>query len=76
MPFHIGAALVCWPAYPAVSGSLFSIYIVGRFLYTAGYATGNPNLRLRGVIGYIGTLGLMALCVASAVSFFRSTSAY
>ena len=76
IPIHMAMSLVCYQAYPSVSGALYFVFIVGRFLYTQGYATGSPKNRMRGVVGYIGTLGLLALCIATAVMYFSMKAPY
>ncbi|KAI5453449.1 hypothetical protein NCC49_005926 [Naganishia albida] len=49
--------------YPRAAATLGAFWLVGRFLYTVGYATGQPEKRNTsgGVIHNIGYIGLMLL---------------
>ncbi|KAF8507644.1 membrane-associated proteins in eicosanoid and glutathione metabolism [Hysterangium stoloniferum] len=52
--------------YPIAAASLGGLWVVGRVLYTMGYATGDPKKRNRGSIGIIGQLGLQLLATYTA----------
>ncbi|XP_053191687.1 microsomal glutathione S-transferase 3b [Scomber japonicus] len=60
--FQTIAALV----YPATASVLGIIWVTSRFSYAWGYYTGDPEKRMRGVYGYIGSLGviILSICVA------------
>ncbi|KAJ9093927.1 hypothetical protein QFC19_008161 [Naganishia cerealis] len=61
MPTFLFALLYSGLYLPRVSATFGAIWLVGRFLYTLGYATGDPKKRNTsgGVIHFIGYLGLM-----------------
>jgi glutathione S-transferase len=45
--------------FPTVSAGAGLLYLVGRFFYAQGYATGDPAKRMRGAIAYPGLLTLL-----------------
>lgn len=51
-----------YPVYSAVAGA---IYLAGRVTYTIGYASGNPEGRLKGTFAYLGLLGLLVMSCMS-----------
>ncbi|KAH9440803.1 hypothetical protein Pst134EA_032644 [Puccinia striiformis f. sp. tritici] len=45
--------------HPRFAASCGALWVVGRFVYTLGYNTGDPSKRARGVFHNFGTLGLL-----------------
>jgi len=57
-PFVMIQFLVMAAVNPKWASICFSIWITARFFYAAGYYTGDPEKRMRGVFGYIGFFGM------------------
>ena len=45
--------------YPLVSAVAAFVVLLGRLAYAAGYMTGDPEKRARGMFGYFGLLTLL-----------------
>ncbi|KAI5476616.1 GATA-binding factor 6-B [Pseudohyphozyma bogoriensis] len=59
LPYFLFSLLFSGLEYPRLAAGFGAAWIVGRVVYTAGYATGNPKARTRGSFGSIGPVGLM-----------------
>ncbi|GAA94141.1 uncharacterized protein L969DRAFT_45914 [Mixia osmundae IAM 14324] len=57
-PMLTYALLVAGLAAPRVASAFGLISLAGRVVYTLGYLSGDPKLRLRGSFHYIGLFGL------------------
>ena len=57
-PFLISLILVglAFPKFAAICGAIF---VTSRFSYAWGYYTGDPEKRLNGEYGFVGSLGLL-----------------
>ncbi|KAJ3216640.1 Microsomal glutathione S-transferase 3, partial [Dinochytrium kinnereticum] len=53
------------PKMAAASGALF---LIGRYVYAAGYSTGEPKKRLSGSFAFIGLLSLLGLSFKAATN--------
>lgn len=67
----LAALLISGVKYPRVAAGLGAIWVIGRYLFMKGYS--NLDLgrggkgRYRGMVGWIGQLGLMGLTVYSGL---------
>lgn len=59
--------LVSGLKYPRLSAGLGAVWVLGRISYARGYYTGDPEKRLRGAYGLVGSLGLLILSVMVGV---------
>lgn len=57
--------------YPVTASVLALFFLAGRVGYMEGYASGNPNKRYNGFIGYIGTLGLLGAAIRIGIDALR-----
>ncbi|XP_065850726.1 uncharacterized protein [Euphorbia lathyris] len=58
--------------HPCISASLGSLYIITRYFYFTGYATGDPQKRLAvGKYGFLAMLGLMICSISFGISLLR-----
>nr|ACL54043.1 unknown [Zea mays] len=65
MPVFFVILLLGGLQHPTIAAGLGGIYIVARFFYFKGYATGVPDNRLKiGGLNYLALLGLI-ICTAS-----------
>ncbi|POY74396.1 microsomal glutathione S-transferase [Rhodotorula taiwanensis] len=60
--FHSG---LYYPRFAAVAGL---VWVLGRFAYIDGYASGDPAKRQRGVFQYLGLLPMFGISVWKAVT--------
>ena len=54
-------------SYPRLSAAAGWVWIVGRVLYALGYSTGEPEKRMKGVVGYLGLLTLLVCSIITAI---------
>eukprot|EP00842_Homolaphlyctis_polyrhiza_P002281 jgi/Hompol1/3053/HPOL_000020-RA len=54
--------------HPLIASISGLVYLFGRYLYTVGYCTGDPDKRIRGWVSYISLFVLLVLSVKTAVS--------
>ncbi|GKV20338.1 hypothetical protein SLEP1_g30478 [Rubroshorea leprosula] len=66
MPMFFILMILGGMRHPCVSAGFGLLYIVGRYFYFTGYATGDPQNRLK--IGKFGFLALLALMICT-ISF-------
>ncbi|KAH9461089.1 hypothetical protein Pst134EA_017398 [Puccinia striiformis f. sp. tritici] len=59
LPFFLFSLLFTGLRHPRFAASCGALWVVGRFVYTLGYNTGDPSKRARGVFHNFGTLGLL-----------------
>lgn len=52
---------------PLFTAACQAVYLVGRILYAAGYATGDPKKRSQGMIMYLGLIPMLVCSVMFAV---------
>mmetsp|Transcript_6389 Transcript_6389/g.13629 ORF Transcript_6389/g.13629 Transcript_6389/m.13629 type:complete len:141 (+) Transcript_6389:51-473(+) len=52
---------------PRVSAAAGAVHIVGKVLYAQGYSTGNPSMRSKGNIAYLGLFTLVGTSIYSAL---------
>ncbi|XP_010243917.1 PREDICTED: microsomal glutathione S-transferase 3-like [Nelumbo nucifera] len=64
MPMFFVSLLLGGLQYPKISAGLGLLYIVGRYFYFTGYATGVPDNRLK--IGKLSFLAMMGLMISTA----------
>ncbi|MCL7039586.1 hypothetical protein MKW94_002568 [Papaver nudicaule] len=58
--------------HPIVSASFGLIYIVGRYFYFTGYATGDPRNRLKlGKISFLAMAGLIVCTISLGINLLR-----
>ncbi|KAJ6707321.1 MICROSOMAL GLUTATHIONE S-TRANSFERASE [Salix viminalis] len=58
--------------HPCVCASLGSLYIVTRYFYFSGYATGDPKNRLNiGKYGFLALMGLIGCTISFGISLLR-----
>lgn len=69
LPFFITSSLIAGLSFPRLATGLGVTWLVGRVLYTIGYASGEPSKRGTGAIP--STLALLGLMVSSALSAYQ-----
>ena len=57
--------------HPVAASVAGLIWLAGRIVYAAGYATGDPSQRQKGAFGYIGLLTLLGTSVSTALTIGR-----
>ncbi|BAM82898.1 similar to microsomal glutathione S-transferase [Cyanidioschyzon merolae strain 10D] len=65
--FFVPALLFAGLEHPREAAAFGLIFLIGRLVFFHGYASGDPQKRLRGAFYVIGVLGNLALCVRSAL---------
>jgi glutathione S-transferase len=58
-PVYSTLLLIGGLKHPEVSAGAGVVYILGRMVYSSGYATGEPKKRVRGAFYYLGVLALI-----------------
>uniref|UniRef100_A0A2P2IS84 Glutathione S-transferase 3, mitochondrial n=1 Tax=Rhizophora mucronata TaxID=61149 RepID=A0A2P2IS84_RHIMU len=59
--------------HPLICAALGSLYILSRFFYFTGYATGDPQKRLAiGKYGFLALLGLMICTISFGINLIRA----
>ncbi|KAI3889201.1 hypothetical protein MKX03_024655 [Papaver bracteatum] len=59
--------------HPLIAASLGLLYVVGRFLYFTGYATGDPQNRLKpGGISFLALTGLIVCTISLGINLLRA----
>ncbi|GAV89751.1 MAPEG domain-containing protein [Cephalotus follicularis] len=59
--------------HPCICAALGSLYIVSRYFYFQGYATGDPQKRLKiGKYGFFAVMGLMICTISFGISLLRA----
>ncbi|KAE8696052.1 Detected protein of confused Function [Hibiscus syriacus] len=72
MPMFFVLLILGGMGYPCVSAALGLVYIVSRYFYFTGYATGDPKNRLTlGRFGSLALLGLMICTVSFGINLLR-----
>ncbi|KAJ8026457.1 Microsomal glutathione S-transferase 3 [Holothuria leucospilota] len=66
-PMFLFNLLVSGLEYPRLAAGLGAVYVISRISYAKGYYTGDPEKRLRGIYGLIGSIGLTALAIHVAI---------
>ncbi|KAF9432646.1 Microsomal glutathione S-transferase 3 [Entomortierella beljakovae] len=64
--------LVAGINYPRAAPALGLIWCLGRIAFSYGYSTGDPNKRMYGAFGFIGTFGLLGLSAKVAYEVIQS----
>ncbi|KAG0143729.1 hypothetical protein CROQUDRAFT_48345 [Cronartium quercuum f. sp. fusiforme G11] len=59
LPYFLFSLLFSGLRYPRFAAGCGATWILGRVLYTIGYASGDPSKRQRGAFHAVGYLGLM-----------------
>lgn len=54
--------------YPRFAAAAGAVWVLGRFVYIASYASGDPAKRQRGAFQYLGLLPMFGISVWKAVS--------
>lgn len=69
MPVFFTLMILGGMKHPGVCAALGLVYIVARFFFFKGYATGDPKNRLTiGKYGFVAVMGLMVCTVSFGVS--------
>ncbi|XP_043716708.1 microsomal glutathione S-transferase 3-like [Telopea speciosissima] len=68
MPLFFVLLLLGGLQYPVVAAGLGLVYIVGRFFYFTGYASGDPKKRMRGGFNLLALLGLAGCTISLGVN--------
>lgn len=55
---------------PTLAAGAGAVFVIGRVLYIAGYNTGDPSARYRGIMNIFGLLALLILSFWSVAGFF------
>ncbi|KAJ8753415.1 hypothetical protein K2173_019814 [Erythroxylum novogranatense] len=72
MPIFFVMMILGGMRHPCVSAVLGSLYVVTRYFYFTGYATGDPQNRLNiGKYGFLALFGLMACTISFAITLLR-----
>ncbi|KAK8717678.1 hypothetical protein V6N13_044936 [Hibiscus sabdariffa] len=72
MPMFFVLLILGGMAHPCVSAALGLVYIVFRYFYFTGYATGDPNNRLTlGKFVFLALFGLMISTVSFGINLLR-----
>ncbi|KAF6003274.1 Microsomal glutathione S-transferase 3 [Cyanidiococcus yangmingshanensis] len=66
--FFIPALLFAGLEYPREAAAFGLVFLIGRLVFFHGYASGEPQKRLRGAFYVIGLLGNLVLCVRTALN--------
>ncbi|PWN17902.1 membrane-associated proteins in eicosanoid and glutathione metabolism [Microstroma glucosiphilum] len=74
MPMYLTTLFLTGLRYPRLAVGFSSIWLVGRVLYTTGYASGDPSGRVTGAkVGAVGILGLLLSATWSTIAFITET---
>ena len=57
--------------HPVLSAGAGALWCLGRIVYAAGYATGEPSQRQKGAFGYIGLITLLGTAISTALTIGR-----
>ncbi|PNH12866.1 Microsomal glutathione S-transferase 3 [Tetrabaena socialis] len=60
-PIFLALLLTAGLKHPLTAAAAGALYLIGRVMYMQGYATGDPNARMRGSIMYVGLLTLLGV---------------
>ncbi|KAK8517746.1 hypothetical protein V6N13_127903 [Hibiscus sabdariffa] len=72
MPMFFVLLVLGGMGHACVSAALGLVYVISRYFYFTGYATGDPNNRLRlGRFGFVALFGLMICTVSFGINLFR-----
>ncbi|KAM6550621.1 hypothetical protein CsatB_000429 [Cannabis sativa] len=73
MPVYFMLMILGGIKHPCISSALGSLYIITRFFYFKGYATGDPMNRLKiGKYGFLALFGLMVCTISFGISLLLS----
>ncbi|XP_062095125.1 uncharacterized protein LOC133801014 [Humulus lupulus] len=73
MPVYFMVMILGGMKHPCVCAALGSVYIVTRFFYFKGYATGDPQNRLKlGKYGFLALFGLIVCTISFGVTLVLS----
>ncbi len=75
MPSFVALLLLNWFTFPLVSGICGFVWIIGKMLYMAGYAT-NHEKRVWGAVSYLGLLTLFVTTLISAAYMLSKKEAF
>ncbi|KAJ4960723.1 hypothetical protein NE237_020633 [Protea cynaroides] len=71
MPVFFVLLLLGGLLYPVISAGLGLVYIVGRYFYFSGYASGDPKNRKRGEFNGFALLGLVGCTITLGINLLR-----
>ncbi|KAK9115670.1 hypothetical protein Sjap_014617 [Stephania japonica] len=72
MPMFFAVLLLGGLRHPLVSACLGLLYVVGRYFYFTGYATGDPKNRLKlGRLSFVAVMGLSVCTISCGIKFLR-----
>lgn len=60
--------------YPITAAAAGAVHLAGKIAYFEGYSSGNPEARMRGSFGYLGTFTLLGTVVKFAYDCFANRS--
>lgn len=73
MPLFFTLMIVGGIKHPLICSSLGAVYIVSRYFYFTGYATGDPQNRLTlGKYNFLAIIALMICAISCGVNFLMS----
>lgn len=67
-PIFLALLISAGLKHPITAALAGAVYLLGRVLYMEGYATGKPDARLRGGVGYVGIFTLVGIVAKWAVT--------
>lgn len=73
-PQFLACLILTGLAYPITSAITGAVYLIGRIVYFMGYATGDPNKRMRGAFFNFAMLFYYGLLVTAGISMLRSAA--
>ncbi|KAE8685455.1 Detected protein of confused Function [Hibiscus syriacus] len=77
MPMLFVLVILGGMGHPRVSAALGLFYIVARYFYFTGYATGDPSNRLNlGKFGFLALVGLKICTISFGISLLRLRPSY
>ncbi|KAK9909243.1 hypothetical protein WJX75_009377 [Coccomyxa subellipsoidea] len=71
-PQFLACLILAGLSYPITSAITGVVYLIGRIVYFAGYATGDPSKRIRGAFFNFAMLFFYGLVVKSALLMLKS----
>lgn len=70
LPSFLSLLLTAGLWYPCAASGAGLVYLAGKWMYFAGYSTGDPRKRMKGSIAYLGLFALVGMVIRCAIALY------